>query len=68
MEKLASYSTWKSALGMYKEEDVEKAAQLLDMLGLSDRFVYQMFGFIWRTETACGNRKSAFTRSKSSAL
>ena len=35
--KLASYSTWKSALGMYKEEDVEKAAQLLDMLGLSDR-------------------------------
>ena len=35
--KLASYSTWKSALGMYKEEDVEKAVQLLDMLGLSDR-------------------------------
>lgn len=35
--KLASYNTWKSALGLYKEEDVKKAAKLLDMLGLSER-------------------------------
>lgn len=35
--RLGYYPTWKSALGMYQESDIEKAARLLDMLGLKDR-------------------------------
>lgn len=35
--RLGYYPTWKSALGLYAEKDIEKAAQILDMLGLKDR-------------------------------
>lgn len=35
--RLGYYPAWKSALGLYGERDVEKAAQLLEMLGLKDR-------------------------------
>lgn len=35
--RLGYYPTWKSALGMYKQEDIEHAAKLLEMLGLGDR-------------------------------
>lgn len=35
--RLGYYPTWKSALGLYADKDVEKAQSLLDMLGLGDR-------------------------------
>ncbi len=39
--RLGYYPAWKSALGMYQDQDVEKAAQLLEMLGLKDRLYDQ---------------------------
>lgn len=35
--RLGYYNTWKSGLGLFEEKDVEKAAQLLELLGLGDR-------------------------------
>lgn len=35
--RLGYYPAWKSAMGLYEEADIEKAAKLLDMLGLKDR-------------------------------
>ena len=35
--RLGYYSTLKSTLGMYKQEDIEHAAKLLEMLGIGDR-------------------------------
>lgn len=35
--RLGYYPTWKSSLGLFSNKDVEKAAELLNMLGLGDR-------------------------------
>lgn len=39
--RLGYYPTWKSSLGLYREQDIEKGAKLLEMLGLKDRLYDQ---------------------------
>lgn len=41
--KLSQYTAIQSILGLYKQEDVEKAIEIIDILGLSDK-VYQKCG------------------------
>lgn len=41
--KLSQYTALQSILGLYKQEDVEKAIEIIDILGLSDK-VYQKCG------------------------
>lgn len=41
--KLSQYNVFQSILGLYKQEDVEKAIEIIDVLGLSDK-VYQKCG------------------------
>lgn len=39
--RLGSYSTFRGALSLYKEEDVKRATEILEVLGLGDRKYYK---------------------------
>ncbi|MDO5028219.1 MAG: phosphonate ABC transporter ATP-binding protein [Bacillota bacterium] len=39
--RLGSYSTFRGALSLYKEEDIKRATEILEVLGLGDRKYYK---------------------------